>query len=151
MNTPDPSTLETVVQSAVANLADRQAPRSLEARVLAEIRRRSSLPWWQKSLSHWPVPMRAGFFVGSAVAAALAVLSLSQAALPSVVSRSIESRASSLVALGSAGETLARSLAHSLQAVPPVWLYGSAAIIAGCYLCLVGLGAAAYKTFRSSL
>ena len=151
MKAPDPSSLESHVESAVKYLHDRRAPRSLETRVLAEIQRRAALPWWRKSYADWPTPVRAGFFLGSAVAAALAVLSFSRLALPASVAETLQTRTSSLAALGSAGDALVRLASHFLQSVPSLWLYGSVAAFAGCYLCLVGLGAAAYKTLRSSL
>ena len=59
--------LARLFERALRDVSLRRAPATLEARVLCELRRRASLPWWRRSFSHWPVLARAGFGVGSAV------------------------------------------------------------------------------------
>ena len=77
MTPNDSEKLERLIQSAVKGLPLRQAPRSLELKVLAEIERRSALPWWHKSFAHWPTAVKIGFFVTSgAVAAAATVIAV---------------------------------------------------------------------------
>src|ERR1035438_2139941 len=73
MNPQDQDKLEASIHRVLRKLPDRKAPFTLEARVLAELGRRASLPWWRKSFAHWPSAVRAGFFVGAGLAAALVV------------------------------------------------------------------------------
>ena len=76
MNTNDPQKLEAAVHRVLRGLPERKAPAGLEGRVLAELARRAALPWWRKSFAHWPAAIRAGFFAGSVLAAALVVSGL---------------------------------------------------------------------------
>src|SRR3954470_16437940 len=74
MNPPgQPDPLETFVTRALRDQPARRAPQTLEARVMAELARRASLPWWRQSYQHWPAAIRGSFFVLSALAAALLI------------------------------------------------------------------------------
>src|SRR5271154_459213 len=53
--------LERLLDSALRGLPARRAPGTLESRVLGELARRASQPWWRRSFGHWPTPARAGF------------------------------------------------------------------------------------------
>ena len=148
MNPEDSDKLEISIHRVLRGLPDRKAPAGLEARVLAEIGRRASLPWWRKSFAHWPSAVRAGFFVCSGLAAAalvagLFVLSQSPGAheLASAVS---SARAWTVIArdVFAAADAKVRSL---LAAVPALWLYGGAAAIALCYAVVAAAGAATYR------
>jgi hypothetical protein len=150
--TPSPDhheKLEHLVHRTLRELPPRRAPRSLELRVLAEIERRAALPWWRQSYTHWPMAVRAAFFVGSAALAALLVVGLF----------SLMQMAGSTPLAGSfAWVGLIRDLARTAvdtgaavwRAIPPHWLYGGLALIAACYATLIGIGAAAYRTFHSA-
>jgi hypothetical protein len=148
MNPQDQDKLEASIHRVLRRLPDRKAPFSLEARVLAELSRRASLPWWRKSFAHWPSAVRAGFFIVAGLAAALVV------AVLFVVGRSTGAHeltagvstsyawltvARDVVA---AGNYKVRSLASS---VPPVLLYGGAATLALCYAAVAAAGAATYR------
>jgi|HubBroStandDraft_1064217.scaffolds.fasta_scaffold232809_2 hypothetical protein len=148
MNPENSDKLETSIHRALRNLPDRKAPAGLEARILAEIGRRASLPWWRKSFTHWPSAVRAGFFVCSGLAAAALVAGLfvlSQSPGAHEVSSAISSaRAWIIIArdLFNASGAKARSL---LAAIPALWLYGGAATIALCYAAVAAAGAATYR------
>lgn len=50
---PDPEEkLERLIHRTLRDLAPRRAPRTLEARVFAELERRAALPWWRQSYAH---------------------------------------------------------------------------------------------------
>jgi len=148
MNPEDPDKLERSIHRVLRNLPDRKAPAGLEARVLAEIGRRSSLPWWRKSFAHWPSAVRAGFFVGSGLAAAALVAGLfvlSQSTGAHEVASGISSARAWIVIsrdLFAAAGAKARSF---LAAIPTLWLYGGAAMIALCYAAVAAAGAATYR------
>jgi hypothetical protein len=152
MNPNDQEKLEASIHRVLRNLPDRKAPAGLEARVLAELGRRASLPWWRKSFAFWPSAVRAGFFAGSGVAAALVVAGLfvlgnssgahqiagglSTASAWFVIARDVVS----------VGGAKARSL---LAAVPSLLLYGGAAAIALSYAAVAAAGATAYRALST--
>jgi hypothetical protein len=65
-------TLEQLIHQELKKLPPVKAPTTLAARVLAAVRARKALPWWQQSFWHWPVLAKAAFLLF----AALIVLSL---------------------------------------------------------------------------
>ncbi len=139
--------LERLLDRTLRELPLRRAPPSLEARVLAELRRRAALPWWRRSFTNWPLFARAGFLATCMALVGLALLGGAWA-----VARLTAFNASgapsmfwvrqALAALGGAGK-LAALIAG---AVPPQWLYTGIAFSTALYAALFGLGAAAYRT-----
>jgi hypothetical protein len=144
--------LARLFERALRNVPLRRAPSTLEARVLSELRRRASLPWWRRSFSHWPVPARAGFGVGSAVLIAWvfaggALLIDRLQSLPASGERWLP-WGRSAAALGGAVAQLAAALG---RAVPLTWIYDGLAVSAVLYAALFGLGIAGYRTlYRGS-
>jgi hypothetical protein len=138
--------LEQFVHRTLRSLPDRQAPRTLEARVLAEIERRAAIPWWHKSFAHWPSSVRAAFLaVGSAAVAAFVAAGyfLTAGVEASAVAGEMTARAGGVVAVA----TWVRDFAATLIAsIPPLWFYGGLAFVGVMYLSLFGLGAMAYRT-----
>lgn len=148
MNEHTPDKLEAAIDRVLRSVPDRRAPSGLEGRVLAEIARRAALPWWRKSYANWPASVRAVFFVGSALAAALLVSGLfllmrsaGAAGLESGVSEPFAWVRSARDLVASAGSNL-RSVA---AAVPSLWFYGILGTIAACYMLLAAIGATAYR------
>ena len=68
-----PVTLEQAIHRELRALPLRPAPRTLEARVLAEIERRATVAWYHRSWSYWPAPVRSAFLVLRPAFAAVAV------------------------------------------------------------------------------
>ena len=142
--------LERLVHRSLSGLPDRRAPRSLENRVFAELQRRASLPWWRNSYAHWPVAARGAFLVASAGLAAALVLFLFN-----VIGGAEAARLGVAVSERFGWITLAQSLANVawdtgatvLRSIPPLWLFGSLALLAACYATMVGVGATAYRVF----
>jgi hypothetical protein len=139
--------LERLVDRALREQPLRHAPRSLEARVLAEIERRAALPWYRKSFGHWPLAARAGFLVASygfVRIALVVVMVVAEAArsgrfvadLSSVTW--LHSGASIISTIGATG-------AFVIGAIPTSWLYGGIALGVALYCALFGLGAVAYR------
>jgi len=141
--------LETLVHRTLRAQPPRRAPRSLEARVMAELARRAALPWWHKSYAFWPAPMRVAFFVLSAVAAAALVAGLY------FISRGASQQLSTEVAdhfgwvnvIKAALADIAGKGLAVWRAIPPLWLYGGVAALATAYATLIGVGAAAYRAY----
>ncbi len=134
-------------------LPPRRAPRTLEARVFAELARRAALPWWRQSFAHWPLPARALFLLASAGLVKLAIMAavwvmvgLDDAALTDAFSAQF--------AWAQSGLSLARGFTDFcsllFRSIPPVWLYGTAAFVTAMYAALFGLGATAYRTLYAS-
>lgn len=141
--------LETLVHRTLRTQPLRRAPRSLEGRVFAELARQAALPWWHKSYAFWPAPMRAAFFVLSAIAAAALVAGIY------FLSRGVSQELASEVAGRFGWLSFAQEIASAVagralsvwRAIPPLWLYGGAAALATAYATLLGVGAAAYRAF----
>lgn len=141
--------LERLVNRATADLPPRPAPRSLESRVRAELERRAALPWWRKSFGYWPVGAQValGLLCLAAATSVLKVVMWTIAGLPFTALKGMvatgqhgaEIAIGAVKAIGEAGASI-------VSAIPPLWLYGGAAIIAALYVALFGLGAAAYRT-----
>jgi hypothetical protein len=144
-NSPDP--LQAVIDRTLRSLPDRQAPSSLETRVLAEIARREALPWWRCSWNKWPRPAQIVFLVASAALAAFAVtrgvafMSGAEQALAGKVSGVYELLRTAVVACRDAFNT-------TFGPVPIEWQYAALAVVATGYLALTGLGVAAYRIFN---
>ena len=150
MNPNEQEKLEASVHQLLRKLPDRRAPSGLERRVLAEIARRAALPWWKKSFAYWPAPARLGFFVGSAVAAALVVSGLIIVSGSTGAHELAGGISNSFSWLSIAREILAsaESRVQQLSAeIPSLWLYAIGGTVVACYAALGAIGAAAYRTF----
>jgi hypothetical protein len=152
-NTESEQKLEQVLNQALKGLPARRAPSTLESRVVNELARRASLPWWRVSFASWPVGARVAFVL---ICAALVAATILGGVSAYVGDRSV-SEASALVlgwvhpllAVMSSAGGLASLL---VRVIPPVWLYGTLGLGILLYVTLFGLGAAAYRTLylRSS-
>ena len=150
--TPEQEQLERLVHRALRELPARPAPRSLEARVLAELSRRAALPWWRKSFVYWPLPARAVFLLASAAVVKL-VLMGTVWAMAGFDTAQVQSAFAQPVAWWESVQILVNAVTGffevMLRNIPPLWLYGGLAFIATMYAALFGLGAAAYKLLRT--
>ena len=63
--------LERIIHQELRKLPPVKAPDVLSARVLASVRARQSLPWWQQSIWNWPNGARTAFMVALAVVVAV--------------------------------------------------------------------------------
>jgi hypothetical protein len=142
---PDP-----FVSRVLREQPSRCAPVALESRVWAELARRATLPWSQQSYAFWPAPIRAAFVILSAVVAAGCVVSLRVffqnpqhlVARFTAQYSGVAQAADGMVASFNTGLTLWR-------AVPPLWIYGSLAMLGAAYALLIGVVAAAYRTYNA--
>lgn len=146
-NTESEQKLEQVLGQALRGLPLRQAPLSLESRVINELQRRAALPWWRASFTNWPVAARVGFVLISAALVAVTILGGGSAYLGD---RSLNEGVAVLLAwvhpfltvISSAGGLVALLI----HVIPPLWLYGTLGLGVFLYVTLFGLGAAAYRT-----
>lgn len=116
---------------------------------MAAIAARAALPWWKQSFARWPLAARAGFLLASL--AALAVVVFGSAAVDTAALAARTSlRFTWLGVLKDAAVGTADFAAIVFHAIPPLWLYGSAAALGALYLTLFGLGATAYRTLYAS-
>lgn len=143
MNAEDPNTrLEQFVDRALRAQPPRRAPADFQARVFAEIERRAALPWWHKSFAHWPTAARVAFFVASIGFVKVGLMAAMWAMGP-VESVELPTHLPTQLTWLSAVTT---SVVLVVRSIPPVWLYGSAALFAAMYAVLFGISAAAYRT-----
>lgn len=138
--------LEQLIGRILSEQPLRQAPRSLEMRVMAEIERRAELPWWRMSFAQWPQAARVAFLVASSVFvyAGLRVAMW--------VTEPIDSAART-VELPSAVtwiQTFITALLTVLESVPMTWIYGGLAALTLLYAVLFGVGTAAYRTIYAA-
>jgi hypothetical protein len=149
MKPMNPEELERMVHQTLRSLPNRRAPATLEARVLSAIAHRATVAWWHKSFAYWPAWVRATFLAGSGSLAAAAVIA-------GIYLQSGPDTALYVQFFGPWIETSSRVLAFGrslgdvaatvFRAIPPWWLYGAAAFLAGLYALLFGLCATAYRT-----
>jgi hypothetical protein len=141
--------LEQLIHRTLRSLPNRRAPGTLEARVMAEVERRATIPWWHKSFACWPQGVRVAFLAFCGGLAAVLVLAgiYVQAGFDSAQFHAAVAPAQ---ALADRALTAVRGLADFAalvwRHVPTWWLYGGIAFVAGLYAMLFGLGAAAYRT-----
>ena len=150
MNPEEAQKLEHLVHRTLREAAPRRAPATLEGRVLAEIERRAALPWWRKSYVHWPVAMRASFLLVLAVvvkAVLMAVVFVESGLDSGEFTRVLAPQFAQLDRIRGFVAGVADFGATVFHAIPPVWVYGSLALFAACYVTLLGVGAAAYRAF----
>ena len=143
-----PVTLEQAIHRELRALPLRPAPRTLEARVLAEIERRATVAWYHRSWSYWPAPVRAAFLVLGTAFAAVAVAAfyrLSQGAAAETVLHDVATGFGWLTRLVAAVSWTFNIIQQLVAAIPPLWLYGGLAVIGSLYAVFVGVGAAAYR------
>ena len=154
MNSPGNSPIdpqELFVSRVLREQPPRRAPVALESRVWAELARRATLPWWQQSYAFWPAPIRIAFLVASAVVAAALVVGVSvffQGPAHHFAARF--AAPFSGVAHAADGLVVSFSTALTLwRAVPPLWVYGGLAMLGAAYALLIGVVAAAYRTYNA--
>lgn len=138
--------LERLVHQALQEQPLQRAPATLESKVMAEISRRATAPWWQRSFSHWPVAARLAFLALSVGFIKLGLDAASQLVGP--LNPSV--RGAALFAELSWIHALFTSLGAVFRSLPVLWVYGGIAVLAGLYLMLFGVSAAAYRTLYAS-
>jgi len=151
MNPQDEQKLEALIHRTLRDLPRRRAPGTLESRVMAELERRAALPWWHKSYAHWPVAVRIAFLAGSATVAAafvVALFTLLHGVTPAQLAADAADRFAWFGVVRGLVGTSAGAVGAVWRSIPPLWLYGGLAFIAACYVTLIGVGAAAYRTLR---
>jgi len=138
--------LERLIGTALRELPLRQAPVALESRVLEELERRAALPWWSRSLRHWPLAARAVF-----VATCICLCGAAFLAGPWAAS-GFESLHESAVSMPWTHEALALTsiagelLALFVRIIPPVWVHEALTVSVLLYAAFFGLAIAAYRT-----
>jgi hypothetical protein len=148
MNPQDQDQLEASIHRVLRALPDRKAPFSLEGRVLAELSRRASLPWWRKSFAHWPSAVRGCFFVLAAAAVALVVAGLfvlGRSPGAGEITSGIAASRAWLVIGRDVVAVAGFKVKAFLAAIPPLWLYGGTAVLGLCYAAVAAAGAATYR------
>lgn len=144
MNPKDPKQLEAFIDATLKRLPERQAPATLEHRVLAAIAARQALAWYHRPFRHWPLAAQASFLGLVLALASLPFLGSGQvgAELPAQVGGLLRPVQVVLNALSA----VCGAVANSIKAIPSVWLQAALAGVALLYISLLGLGATAYKT-----
>ena len=153
MNPPDEQKLERLIHATLRELPPQRAPDSLAARVLAELARRAALPWWRQSFVHWPLPARAVFVVASAAFAKVGIMAAvwAMAGFDGTAFREAFSTQFAWVrAAASVGNAFGDFCTVMLHSIPPLWLYGAAAVVGALYFTLFGLGTFAYRTLYAN-
>jgi hypothetical protein len=148
-NTPFESErrLERLLQQTLRELPLRRAPRALELRVLGELQRRASLPWWRRSFAHWPAGARAVFASICVILAGIGFVASSWMladleSLRTTLELSTPPSARAAQTIMAVMQGLAVAL---LRAIPADWIHGGLALSAALYAALFGLGIAAYR------
>ena len=141
--------LEQLIDRTLRAQPARRAPQDLQARVVAEIERRTALPWWRNNFAHWPLAARVAFLIASygfVRLALAAVMWVTQALHSSQIAGAVSPAVNWVHRPASIIFVTADVAASVIRAVPPYWLYGAVAAAVALYAALFGLGAAAYRT-----
>jgi hypothetical protein len=138
--------LEQLIDRTLRGQPPRRAPATLEGRVFAEIARRATQPWWQKSFAHWPLAARLVFLLASIGAGRLALRASGWLATP-IESGSLSP---SLPPEVSWIHSFVTAIAQVLHHMPSLWVYGGLALVAVMYAALFGLSATAYRTLYAT-
>ncbi len=151
MNSPDPrqQRWENSLNAALKNLPPRQAPVSLENRVLAAIAAREARPWWQKNFAYWPLAVRVFFLITTATLAAgtvwLLVRGLGNA--PAAMGEMLSSVYGGWAQVRSTVSALVDLVRDSLPPTMQLWMLLAIGIVALGYATVIGAGAALYRIF----
>ncbi|GAB5562774.1 MAG: hypothetical protein SynsKO_44210 [Synoicihabitans sp.] len=143
-----PEELEQKIHAVLREQPTRRAPSSLESRVLGEIARRQSLPWWQRSYVYWPNAVKLAFLViATGIAGAVLIFSMQLMGVVSAdsVNNLIAPVQGAWNTLRVAGRTLVGLVAPNLPEITSTYLYAGLAIVGGAYAVMLGLGATAYR------
>jgi hypothetical protein len=136
----NPDEFERFIDRTLRALPPRQAPHTLESRVLAELARRAALPWWRQQFAYWPRAARLALLLG-ACGAAVAVTWL----LASTKALHLTSSPPAWIgSFSHATSSISHVFASVVGLIPPLWLYTALALCALLYGALLGLGAFGY-------
>jgi hypothetical protein len=141
---PEEGRLERLLDDTMRDLPARPAPPTLESRVLGELARRASQPWWRRSFGHWPAFARVGWVTACGALIGITLLGGPwTAAMGSLqgggaMGSWIRQAAAITGTVGNLGASL-------VDAIPASWLLPGLAAAALLYAFLFGLGAAAYR------
>jgi hypothetical protein len=145
----DERQLEQSIGTLLSRQPLRQAPASLEGRVMRELAVRAAKPWWLQGFSRWPWAARVLFLplglglVQLSFFTTARLTSLWQSVQTSAPANTAQSGLNMLGNLGQAAQMLANLVTREIS---PVWIYGGAALALFLYAALFGLGAAAFRT-----
>jgi hypothetical protein len=141
---PEEDRLERLLGDAMRGLPVKPAPRSLESRVLGELARRASQPWWRRSFGHWPAFARVGWVTACGVLVGITLLggpwTTAVSSLQGTGAMSSWMRQAAAIT-----GTVGNLVASLMDAIPATWLLLGLAGAALLYAFLFGLGAAAYR------
>ena len=144
-----PEELEKFVHQNLRSLPARQAPGTLEARVMAAIEQRAAIAWYHKSWAYWPAAVRAAFLaLATGVTGAIMIgfylmfYGVDTSAVAAVAGQRLSFFANCYHSVA----WIAELGFNQISRIPALWLYGGATLIAALYATFFGLSAAAYRT-----
>ncbi len=135
--------LERFVEQVARNQPLLRAPASLESRVLSKLASRQVV-WWRSGFVHWPLYARIVFLAASC---AFIRLAFSGFVWVTELFDSHEFAGAAMLHRGAQAVSTTASVGDLvLHSIPPMWLYGAAAVAFVLYASLFGLGTVAYRT-----
>jgi hypothetical protein len=140
---PGETDVERLVGRALRELPPRQAPLTLESRVLEALQRHAVRPWWQRGFGRWPWGLRVAFGLACVALATLTIPSSSRVlaevgAFRTLMLPWVEG---ALVVTGA----LREMTGSFTRSVPADWLYVGLGASVALYAGLFGFGVAAYR------
>jgi len=143
-----PEELEQKIHAVLRDQPVRKAPLSLEARVLGEIARRESLPWWHQSYAYWPNPVKLAFLVlATGLAGSMLLYSMHWIGVMSAESfqQITDPVSGAFNTLRAASSALIALVNTNLPEFSSTYVYAALALLGGAYAVMLGLGATAYR------
>lgn len=136
--------LERFIDKTLRALPQRQAPRTLESRVFAEITRRAALPWWRKHFAQWPFAARLGFLLACFGSVKLAFVVVMWVSARADAFRFLSSPPAWIHGLGHVMSSMANLFVLLVGLIPSGLLYSLMALCLLLYGTLLALGAVGY-------
>jgi len=135
--------------AVLRQLPEGQAPEGFTIRVLAEIRRRANLPWYQRPWTHWPAPQK--WF--SAITLTVLLVVVFELGIPLVQDAAAETAYgqhaattwNALGALKAVGINVMRAARLSLEQISTTYITLALGSILAAWISTVGLGAVCWR------
>ena len=135
--------LERLLDQELKKLPDRKTPPVVLQKTMAVLRARARQPWWQQPWIAWPLPAKlAACFLVLGIIGALSTPPWSGFGGAAV---RVQQHFSLISTVIDAAGTLLRSAGLLVGTVPPLLLWGLAAVVAGMYAAFLGIGTALYR------
>ena len=148
MQHPPKNSLEELIHRELSTLPEQPAPETLIPQVLARIRARESRRWWQRSWTHWPLPVQLAsvpFLLSGALGTIYGFSFLWSLLLGSSEAGRISTALDAVAGIWDVVAVLGSAILVVARAMGQEWLLLALLLPVAMYLACVGLGTLCYR------